>query len=160
MQTRLLLWKQSIIAFKEKPIFGWGMENFNVPFEKHYNPYFEVWYDRAHNIFFDYLVMTGILGLLSFAGIFVVYYRQFFKTRINADKELIYADKKPAPISQNQRQSARQKVLLFVLPIAYLVQGLVLFDVLPIYINLFLFLAFASYKLQITSAKSQTNKSV
>jgi O-antigen ligase len=133
MQTRLLLWKQSIVIFKEKPVFGWGMENFNVPFEKHYNPYFEVWYDRAHNIFFDYLTMTGILGLLSFVGIFAVYYWQFFKFQ-----------KEKSPIIN---------VLIFSLPIAYLVQGLVLFDVLPIYINLFLFLAFSMYKFKTLNPK-------
>lgn len=131
-QTRLLLWKQSITAFKERPILGWGPENFTVAFEKYYNPAFEVWYDRAHNIFFDYLVMTGILGLLSFIGIFIAYYWQFIKF----DLQLIINDQKQ--IISN--------ALLFALPIAYLVQGIVLFDVLPIYINLFLFLAFAIYK--------------
>ncbi len=128
-QTRLMLWKQSIAIFKEKPIFGWGMENFNVPFEKHYDPRFEVWYDRAHNIFFDYLTMTGILGLLSFVGIFMIYYWQFFKF-------------------SKQESALVVKTLFFSLPIAYLVQGLALFDVLPVYINLFLFLAFSAYKFQ------------
>ncbi len=166
--TRLLLWQQSLKAFKERPILGWGPENFSAAFEKyydprHYNPalrldavnrYGNVWFDRAHNIFFDYLIFAGILGLLSFLGIFGIFYWQFIKkTLINADKKLINADNqyKSAKISinprlQNQHQSAWQKALLFSLPIAYLVQGLVLFDVLPIYINLFLFLAFASYQ--------------
>ncbi|MBI5401387.1 O-antigen ligase family protein, partial [Candidatus Wolfebacteria bacterium] len=71
-QTRLLLWKESFEAFKERPILGWGPENFTVAFEKYYKPQFTTWYDRAHNIFFDYLVMTGILGLFSFLGIFGV----------------------------------------------------------------------------------------
>ncbi len=31
------------------------------------------------------------------------------------------------------------------MPVAYLIQGLVLFDVLPTYINIFFFLAFAAY---------------
>ncbi len=142
-QTRLWLWQQSIIIFKEKPVFGWGMENFNVAFEKHYDPRFEVWYDRAHNIFFDYLVMTGILGLLSFVGIFIVYYWQFFK----AQKSIL---------------SPYQSALLFSLPVAYLVQGLVLFDVLPIYINLFLFLAFANYifsKQELVNSKQELGSS-
>jgi hypothetical protein len=37
--------------------------------------------------------------------------------------------------------------LLIAVPVAYLVQGIVLFDVLVIYLNVFLFLAFATYKL-------------
>jgi hypothetical protein len=46
-----------------------------------------------------------------------------------------------------------ESALIFALPIAYLVQGLVLFEVLPIYINLFLFLAFAAHKFQTSSTK-------
>ena len=129
-KTRLLLWKQSIIAFKERPILGWGPENFTVAFEKYYNPAFAVWYDRAHNIFFDYLVMTGAFGLLSFIGIFIIYYWQFFKNAIITNNESLII----------------KSALLFALPIAYLVQGIVLFDVLPIYINLFIFLSFSIYK--------------
>ena len=77
-QTRLLLWGQSLKIFKERPIFGWGPENFSIALEKHYLPQFEVWYDRAHNVFFDYLTQTGILGLLSYLGIFATFYWQFF----------------------------------------------------------------------------------
>ncbi|HDH31719.1 MAG TPA: hypothetical protein ENH26_03025 [Candidatus Wolfebacteria bacterium] len=152
-QTRLLLWHQSVKAFNERPILGWGPENFQVSFEKNYNPYFRVWFDRAHNIFFDYLVFAGILGLLSFMAIFVVYYRQFFKTRT-------YADETRTNTERSQYESVLspyESALLFSLPIAYLVQGLVLFDVLPIYINLFLFLAFAVYKFQAPSTKLQIN---
>ena len=134
-QTRLLLWKESIEAFKERPILGWGPENFTVAFEKYYQPQFTTWYDRAHNIFFDYLVMTGMLGLISFLGIFIVYYWQFFKSNCNKNQ-----------LSVISYKSLVGKALLFALPIAYLVQGLVLFDVLTIYINLFLFLAFANWK--------------
>ncbi|MEK7555435.1 MAG: O-antigen ligase family protein [Patescibacteria group bacterium] len=128
-QTRLALWEQSIKIFKERPILGWGPENFAPAFEKHYDPFFKVWYDRAHNIFFDYLVFSGVMGLLSFISIFVVYYWQFFK-----QKSLVVG-----------RGSLVSNALLFTLPIAYLIQGLVLFDVLPIYINLFLFLAFSNF---------------
>ncbi len=148
-QTRLLLWKESREAFKERPILGWGPENFTVAFEKYYKPQFTTWYDRAHNTFFDYLVMTGAFGLLSFLGIFIVYYCRFFKTREYTDLTQNNAERKNIRQSMvNGRLSnVAQRALLFALPIAYLVQGLVLFDVLPIYINLFLFLAFANWKL-------------
>lgn len=150
-KTRLLLWKQSLEAFKERPILGWGPENFTIAFEKYYDTrhydaamrsttgqkYSQVWYDRAHNIFFDYLIFSGILGLLSFLSIFGVYYWQFFKSKKNIfDNNL----------KTINYQSIVANSLLFALPIAYLVQGLVLFDVLSIYINLFMFLAFANWK--------------
>lgn len=153
-QTRLFLWEQSIKIFKERPILGWGPENFSPAFEKHYDYRLTVWFDRAHNIFFDYLTTTGILGFLSYLSIFVVFYWQFFKkTLINADKKPINADnqhksaKNPClPAGRSINPCLLQNALLFALPIAYLVQGLVLFEVLPIYISLFLFLAFANYK--------------
>lgn len=159
INTRFALWQQAIEAWKERPILGWGPENFSIAFEKYYNPIHKVWFDRAHNIFFDYLVFAGILGLLSLVGIFLVFYWQFFSNKIpltDADLES-NADLRRQKEYQNKKQGSQllvpnyqlrlQEALLFALPIAYLVQGLVLFDVLPIYINLFLFLAFASWKL-------------
>ncbi len=152
--TRFVLWQQSIEAWKERPILGWGPENFSIAFEKYYNPVHTVWFDRAHNIFFDYLVFGGILGLLSFVGMFAVFYWSFFvpnkKLRIES-KELLNQYQQRKKDSGSEVFGARfalQRALIFALPLGYLVQGLVLFDVLPIYINLFLFLAFASYKLK------------
>ncbi len=152
---RAIMWQVAIDGWKERPILGWGPENYIKVFDTRFRTdYFEpsqgfgAWFDRAHSIYFDYLVQTGILGLLSFLGIWIVFYWQFIKkTRINAD---INADKR-GYISVNQRanprESALRNALLFALPIAYLVQGMVLFDVYPIYLNVFLILAFAGYKL-------------
>jgi O-antigen ligase len=152
VQSRIWTWNTAIEGFKERPILGWGPENFGRVFDKHFDTrHFipgepsETWYDRAHNVFFDYLVAAGILGLLAYVGIFVVFYLQFFKkTRIHTDDKQIHTDKSVS-ISQNQHKSVVANALIFAMPIAYLVQGLVIFDVLPIYINLFLFLAFANY---------------
>ena len=74
-QTRLITWKVSWEAFKEKPAIGWGPENFLVAYEKHYNPdyalYGETWLDRAHNKVFDVLVTQGSFGLLAYLAIFI-----------------------------------------------------------------------------------------
>ncbi len=75
-QFRLITWKLSWNAFKEKPLFGWGPENYIVAYEKYYDPeyatYGESWLDRAHNKIFDGLVTQGIFGLLTYLGIFIV----------------------------------------------------------------------------------------
>lgn len=130
---RTIMWNIAWEGFKEKPVLGWGPENFLHVFEKHFDErYFSpgdgygAWFDRAHSVYFDYLVSTGILGLLSFLGIFVVFFIRFFKTA--------------------GKRSVIQNAVLFALPVAYLVQGIVLFDVLVIYLALFFFLAFAGYK--------------
>ena len=71
-ESRLTIWKMSWRGFKEKPIFGWGQENFNLVFNKYYEPILykqEAWFDRAHNVFFDRLTTNGIFGLLSYMGL-------------------------------------------------------------------------------------------
>ena len=144
INTRLVLWGQAIAAFKERPLLGWGPENFSIAFERHYNTVHTVWFDRAHNIFFDYLVFSGILGLLSFLGIFLIFYWALFRHKKMSYAEAIAEKNEKSKLVNYQMIVTR--ALLLSLPIAYLIQGLVLFDVLPIYINLFLFLAFSGDK--------------
>jgi len=72
-ESRLTIWKMSWQGFKEKPLLGWGQENFNLVFNKYYEPILykqEPWFDRAHNVFFDRLTTNGLFGLLSYAGLF------------------------------------------------------------------------------------------
>lgn len=72
-QSRLVIWKMSWEGFKERPILGWGPENYNLIFNKYYQPILwkqEPWFDRAHNVFFDRLTTNGILGLITYLGLF------------------------------------------------------------------------------------------
>ncbi len=71
-QTRLLAWKMSLTGFKERPIFGWGPENYYVLFNKYYDPHLypvESWFDRSHNAYLDILVNTGIIGFAAYLAI-------------------------------------------------------------------------------------------
>ncbi len=82
MQTRLLTWQVGWNSFKQKPIFGWGMENFLVAWNENYNPniavYGETWLDRAHNKLVDVLVMQGAVGFLAYLFLFgAVFYFLF-----------------------------------------------------------------------------------
>lgn len=154
-QTRLWTWQTAWQGFLERPILGWGPENFSAVFDKYFDTrHFlveggsETWFDRAHSIIFDYLAETGILGVLSFLAIFVVFYWQFFR---KIHPQILSKDISKKLIAQSNnilsnKQSIFLKALIFALPIGYFVQGLFLFDVLPISINLFLFLAFAAAK--------------
>lgn len=72
-QSRFVIWKMGWEGFKEKPLLGWGPENFNLVFNKYYEPILwrqEPWFDRAHNVFLDRLTATGIFGLLAYLGLF------------------------------------------------------------------------------------------
>ena len=72
-QSRFLIWDMAYKGFKEKPIFGWGQESFIYIFSKNYDPAMygqEAWFDRAHNVFFDWLIAGGALGLLFYLSLF------------------------------------------------------------------------------------------
>ncbi len=73
-KSRFLLWGMAFEGFKERPIFGWGQENFNYVFNKYYDPALwasEQWFDRTHNVIFDWLIAGGALGLLAYLALFV-----------------------------------------------------------------------------------------
>lgn len=73
--SRLNNWKIAYEGFKEKPILGWGQENYQYVFAKHFLPQMyddAPWYDRSHNFLLDWLVSGGILGLLSFLAPFCI----------------------------------------------------------------------------------------
>ena len=69
---RFAVWKVALQGVKERPWLGWGQENFSYVFNKYYEPTLyaaEPWYDRTHNIFMDWLIAGGILGLFAYLGI-------------------------------------------------------------------------------------------
>jgi cytochrome c-type biogenesis protein CcmH/NrfG len=72
-QSRFILWGMAWQGFLERPILGWGQESFNYVFNKFYDPRLygdEQWFDRAHDIIFDWLTAGGALGLLSYLALF------------------------------------------------------------------------------------------
>ncbi len=72
-KARFMNWGMALEGFKERPILGWGQENYAIVFDKYYNPRMygqEQWFDRVHNVVFDWLVAAGILGLLGYLSLF------------------------------------------------------------------------------------------
>lgn len=76
--ARWIAWEISIQSWKEKPIFGWGPNNFFYAFNEHYNPrsldfgFGETWFDNAHNILVNTLAVQGLVGLLVYLGMFIL----------------------------------------------------------------------------------------
>lgn len=121
---RIWTWGSALHGIAEKPILGWGAENFAYAFDKYYNPNhygIESFFDRTHNIFLEYLISGGIVLLLAYLAIWFMYYRNLRRH----EKNLWYA-------------------IIVATPIMYLVQGFFLFDVLATYFIIFLFLAIAT----------------
>ena len=72
-KSRFMVWNMAYQGFKERPVLGWGMENFNYVFNEYYNPKMydqEQWFDRAHNVFFDWLIAGGLPALFAYISLF------------------------------------------------------------------------------------------
>ena len=132
--TRLWTWGSAMSAIIERPILGWGVENFPLAFDKYYNAKHygsDTWYDRAHNVFLDYATSGGFLLLIAYLAIFAAVFKLAWRT--------------------NEVWAKIAAIWL----IMYLIQGMVLFDILPIYIQMFLLLAFFVSVSPINAEKSK-----
>jgi len=131
--SRGIVWKMSFEAWKEKPLLGWGQENFNIPFAKYFSPNLplsgDLWYDRAHSIIFDTLVASGILGLLSYLSIFLVAVIGMFRLL-------------PKIV---ERKNIFIPLGMISILLAYFVQNFWVFDMVSSYMLLFLSLAFICF---------------
>ncbi len=144
VRGRLVVWEIGWRGFLERPILGWGPENFGLVFARHYNPCVsspecsgEAWFDRAHNIIVDTLVETGAAGLIAYLGLFGA---------------AIFA------LWKNYRQDRGELAAAAVfssLFLAYFVQNLTVFDMPASYMMLFLCLGFAAHKFDSTTEKQK-----
>ena len=94
VQTRFWAWQAGLKGWSENPktiLLGWGPENFNIPFSKYFNPKFfvgsgsETLFDRAHNMFVEVLVTTGLIGLIAYVNIFFALFVSLRKLLKNND---------------------------------------------------------------------------
>ena len=135
-ETRLIGWRASLKGFLEHPIFGVGMDNYYVVFNKYFNSNYylyaasEPYFDRSHNAFLDVLVMNGAVGFIVFLGfpIGIGYYllRGYREDKINLDELLIF----------------------LALTITYFVHLFFVFDDLNSYLFFIILLAFVEYRYQ------------
>jgi len=95
-KARPLAWQMALKGAKERPFFGWGLQNFDLVFARYFNPCFflkecggEIWFDRAHNVIFDTLIESGIFGLLAYLLIyffsFGILWKRYFKEKTKED---------------------------------------------------------------------------
>ncbi|MFA6601237.1 MAG: O-antigen ligase family protein [Candidatus Paceibacterota bacterium] len=94
-QARGYIWPMALKGTMERPIFGWGQENFNYIFNANYNPAMynqEQWFDRAHNVFLDWFVATGFVGLIAYLALYIIFLRVIWQRKNNlslAEKSLL-----------------------------------------------------------------------
>ncbi len=124
LKVRFTLWGMAVKGVSERPLTGWGQEGFNYIFNEHYVPSMyrqEPWFDRAHNVFIDWLVAGGIPGFLLFVALL-----------ISAVRALYMAG-----------ATRPERVMLVAALGGYAIQGLVVFDNLFTYVPLAAILATA-----------------
>jgi tetratricopeptide (TPR) repeat protein len=112
---RLMAWKAGVLGIMDRPVFGWGPENYSNAFDLHFPPELftttvaETWYDRAHNMIVDVGATTGILGLAACSA----FYWLAFAALLGA----WFKTKDPT-----------HSILVAALLVAYLLQNLFSFD--------------------------------
>jgi tetratricopeptide (TPR) repeat protein len=117
-------------------LLGWGQESFNYIFNKYYDPRLytqEQWFDRTHNVVFDWLVAGGILGLGTYLLFFVSLFWYLWK---------------------HTRMSVSEKSILTGLLVGYFIHNLFVFDNIVSYIIFFLFAAYVQSKSTVLKEES------
>ncbi len=125
---RLLIWQAALKGVAERPVLGWGQENFNYIFNKYYDPQMydqEQWFDRSHNVFLDWLTQAGVLGLLSYLSLFGLLIFGIWKKGSN-------------------NFSLEDRAILTGLLIAYFIHNFFVFDNITSYIFFFFLLAYVN----------------
>lgn len=126
-EGRLLSWRVALNGIKERPIFGWGPENFIILFNKYYDPALfaqEPWFDRAHNIFLDLTSSLGIAGLLLFSVLLWIIFRNVW--------------------ARNNSWSYTDKAIMTSFGFAYLINDTFVFDNATVLIFIVMVLAYVS----------------
>jgi len=75
---------------KERPLLGWGQENYALVFDKYYDPRMydqEPWFDRVHDVIFDWWIAAGTLGLLAYLSIFAAIFWTIWRSSAFAADE-------------------------------------------------------------------------
>ena len=94
--VRLPVWNMTLEAIKDRPLLGWGPENFYIGFEKYYNPtlfsHAVLLWDRPHNILLDIAVSSGIFSLLLYLLFWIALFWKLKQAKDSQKKDDYYAD--------------------------------------------------------------------
>ncbi len=148
--SRFMIWDMAWQGFKERPVFGWGQESFNFVFNKYYNPNMyeqEPWFDRTHNIIFDWLIAGGAVGAFlyfSLLGVALYYLWLYAPPRKKEEREEAAKSAIGRLFARLERHPLPlwERALWTGLLAAYFFHNLFVFDNLTSYILYFALLAY------------------
>lgn len=146
-EARILNWKIAWEGVKERPLFGWGQSNYNYVFDKHYLPAMhgnETWFDRVHNVIFDWLIAGGFVGLTLYLGIFVasLWLLWFSRKRIEDQHQQLTKNSNKNHNQPDFIFSRLEASVLTGLLGAYFIHNFFVFDHTVSYLFFFLILAY------------------
>jgi len=73
--SRLIIWQRAWEAFKNSPFRGIGPGTFGD-----YFPAYPIWgVPQPHNLYFAFLLQTGLIGFIGFIWLLICFFRQGFK---------------------------------------------------------------------------------
>lgn len=127
IQPRLIALRAARNGIRERPLRGWGWENFSIVYNKNYDPralelnYQETRFDKPHNLYAEYLVTGGVPFFLAFLWLMGV---------------LIY--------TLLHLRSSVYGWLLIPAIVAYLVRSVFIFDTLGPLLMLYLVIGFSA----------------
>lgn len=115
--NRFVFWDIAREGYSEKSLLGWGMNNYSYVFQKHFDPVFfsntnayEPWTDHPHNMFWEYVVNGGAVGLLTYMAflgtILICLYR----------------------VSARDRDNRTIAIVVLGAMVGYIIQGLFIFE--------------------------------
>jgi len=138
-------WKVGWQALKDRPLLGYGPENFYVGFDKYYDPSLpgisrmpgssaESWWDRAHNFVFEISLTAGIPALIIYLSLFILLFWQLQKVKhYPNESELISQSTNKAIVAHGAQATF----------IGYLTANFFSFDNFPTYLISFLLIGYA-----------------
>ncbi|MFA5092094.1 MAG: O-antigen ligase family protein [Candidatus Paceibacterota bacterium] len=128
--SRIFVTKVGINCFSQKPLLGYGFDNFEICSQKNFEPMItnvvpeQSRFDKAHNMPIEIMATTGIFGIIFFLGIYFLAYKNIRNLMLN-DNIDFYAG-----------------LSLILGIIAYFIQNLFMFDVFEGFIAFVLLLSF------------------
>ena len=128
VSNRLIVWNIALKAFVDRPLTGWGPENFRYAFDRHYDPVLmragqsETYWDKPHSIPLELLATGGSIGFIAYGALLVCAFVAL--RRLHARRFAIFGTAMLA---------------------AYIVQGFFIFDSFGTYFMLMIFLAYVDY---------------
>jgi len=125
-EGRAYIWPMALKGFTQRPILGWGQENFNYIFNANYNPGMwgqEQWFDRAHSVFLDWLVASGLIGLITYLSLYILFLVVLWKSKLSVAMKTVFTG----------------------LMAGYAINNIFVFDNLASYVSFFALLGFGAF---------------